>query len=114
VRAKKLWMLIAAVLASAAFVSVFAYLIFLPLGYLEVVKAETDYKTAVTLRWHGRNGTLLSFDNLGRDNQMAADWSRTVNDGDEVTVHIPVGWAWVEIRYGLKKVSLDCYGKLIG
>jgi hypothetical protein len=114
VGAKKLWVGAAAVLASAVFVSIFIYLNFYAFGYLEVVEAETGYKTTVTLKWHGRDGTLLGFDNLGRDNQMAADWSRVVDDGDEFTVTIPLGWSWLEIRYGLKIVDVDCYGKLVG
>lgn len=125
-KAKKLWIEVAAILVSAAFISIFIYLIFLPLGYLEVVKVETDplkdpsdifstYRTTtVILKWHGRNGTLLNFDYLGRDYVMGGDRSRTVNDGDEFTVYIPVGWAWVEIRYGGKTVNIDCYGKVVG
>jgi len=128
VKAKK-WIEVAAILASAVFISVFAYLIFLPPGYLEIVKAETDplrdpsnpdifsptYRTTtVTLEWHGRNGTLLSFDYLGRDSGFEFHPDQTVNDGDEVIVHINVGWAWIEIHYDNTKVGLDCYGKLVG
>jgi hypothetical protein len=119
---------VAVILVSVVFISIFIYLNFYSFGYLEVVKAETDplrdpshpdifappYRTtAVTLKWHGSNGTLLRFDYLGRDSGFGVHPDQTVNDGDKVIVRINVGWAWVEIHYGLKKVGLDCYGKLV-
>lgn len=111
----KRWTEVVAILVPVALICIFFYIIF-P-GNLEVVKTETSplgstYRvTTVTLKWHGRNGTLLSFENFGRD-YMEADWNRTVNDGDEVTVYIPVGWAWVKIRYGGEVMNIDCYGRV--